>query len=66
VDLSRDLRQEVAEGLLYAPSQLSANTSKTLEASSFLYALIELLSEKGPIGAVREGMLQGAASTGRN
>jgi hypothetical protein len=48
-DLSRDLRQEVAEGLLYAHSRLNANTTKTLEAASFLYALIELLSEKGLI-----------------
>jgi hypothetical protein len=46
---SRDLRQEVAEGLLYAHSRLNANTSKTLETASFAYALIELLSEKGLI-----------------
>ena len=44
-----DLRRKVAEGLLYAHSRLSANTGKTLEATSFLYALIELLSEKGLI-----------------
>jgi hypothetical protein len=36
LDLSHDLRQEVAEGLLYTHSRLNANTSKTLEASSFL------------------------------
>jgi Fe-S-cluster containining protein len=40
-----DLRQAVSEGLLYAHSRLNANTAKTLEASSFLYALVELLSE---------------------
>ncbi|HZO32398.1 MAG TPA: YkgJ family cysteine cluster protein [Chloroflexota bacterium] len=41
------LRQEVAEGLLYTHTRLNANTSKTLEAASFLYALIELLDERG-------------------
>ena len=45
----RDLRQEVVEGLLYTHSRLNANTTKTLEAAAFLYALIELLSEKGLI-----------------
>lgn len=45
-NLTRDLRQEVAEGLLCAHSRLNANTAKTLEAASFLYALIELLSER--------------------
>jgi len=47
IRLSHDLRQEVAEGLLYTHSLLNANTAKTLEAASFLYALVELLSEKG-------------------
>ena len=40
---------EIAEGLLYTHSRLNTNTSKTLEASAFLYALVELLSEKGLI-----------------
>lgn len=44
-----DLRQQIAAGLLYTHSRLNANTSKTLEASAFLYALVELLSEKGLI-----------------
>lgn len=44
-----NLRQEVTEGLLYTHSRINANTTKTLEATSFLYALIELLSEKGII-----------------
>lgn len=35
-DLRHNLRQEVAEGLLYAHSRLNANTSKTLETASFL------------------------------
>ena len=43
------LRQTIAEGLLYTHSRLNTNTSKTLEASAFLYALVELLNEKGLI-----------------
>jgi hypothetical protein len=43
------LRQQVAEGLLYAHSRLNGNTSKTLEATAFLYALVELLAERGLI-----------------
>ena len=46
---ARDLRQEIAEGLLYTHSRLNTNTTKTLEGASFLYALIELLSERGLI-----------------
>lgn len=42
-----DLRMEVVKGLLYTHTRINANTAKTLEASSFLYALIELLNEKG-------------------
>ena len=45
----QDLRQEVAEGLRYTHSRANANTTKTLEAASFLYALIEIMSEKGLI-----------------
>ena len=44
-----NFRQQIADGLLYAHSRLNANTGKTLEAASFLYALVELLSEKGVI-----------------
>jgi hypothetical protein len=47
------LREEVAEGLLYAHSRENANTSKVLEVASFAYALIELLIERGVI-AVEE------------
>jgi Fe-S-cluster containining protein len=43
-------RQEVAGGLLYCHSRLNANTSKLLESASFLYALVELLTEKGFVG----------------
>jgi len=46
-NVSEALRQEIAEGLLYTHSRLSENTKTTLEAASFLYGLIELLSEKG-------------------
>jgi hypothetical protein len=35
--------------LLYIHSRLSENTKSTLEAASFLYALVELLSEQGLI-----------------
>ena len=42
-----ELRREVVDGLLYAHSRLNANTARALEARSFLYALIELLSERG-------------------
>ena len=43
------LRQPVAAGFLYTHSRLSANAAKSLEAASFLYALVELLIEKGLI-----------------
>ena len=42
-----DLRHQIADGLLYTHSRLNANQRKTLEAASFLYALVELLNEKG-------------------
>lgn len=45
----KDLRKEIAEGLLYAHTRLADNTRKTLESASFTYALVELLSEKGVI-----------------
>ncbi len=44
--LPGNLVQEMTAGLLYTHTRLNANTSKTLEATSFLYALIELLNEK--------------------
>src|SRR5215831_3052068 len=43
------LRNDVAEGLMYSHSRENANTSKVLEVASFSYALIELLSERGLI-----------------
>ena len=44
-----DLRRQVADGLLYTHARLNANRRKTLEASSSLYTLVELLSERGII-----------------
>lgn len=41
--------QDLSSGLFYTHTRINANTAKILEASSFLYALIELLSEKGLI-----------------
>jgi hypothetical protein len=43
------VRGEVVEGLRYVHYQLGANTGKVLEVSSFLYALTELLIERGII-----------------
>jgi hypothetical protein len=43
------LREELAEGLLYAHSRANANTNKLLEVASFSYALMELLMERGII-----------------
>jgi len=40
------LRQEVVGGLLYTYHRANTNTSRTLEVSSFAYALIQLLIEK--------------------
>jgi len=37
----------LSDALLFAHTRLNSNTARTLETSSFLYALIELLSEKG-------------------
>lgn len=43
------LRDEIVKGLLYTHTRINAGTVKTLESASFLYALIEILSEKGII-----------------
>jgi hypothetical protein len=44
-----DLREEVAQGFLYAHSRANINSSKLLEVASFSYALIEVLAERGII-----------------
>jgi hypothetical protein len=47
VDMAIDeLRREVMGGFLYTHNRANSNTSRLLETSSFLYALIELLQEK--------------------
>lgn len=46
-DDTEELRKRVAEGIAYAHERLNAGTSRTLAASSFLYALVELLEERG-------------------
>ncbi|MBW2663024.1 MAG: YkgJ family cysteine cluster protein [Deltaproteobacteria bacterium] len=43
------IQKELSSGLLYTHTRINANTTKILEAASFLYALIELLDEKGLI-----------------
>ncbi len=48
-NLLEDLRNDVAEGLMFSHSRENANTSKVLEVASFSYALIELLMERGLI-----------------
>src|ERR1700757_1008935 len=44
-----NLRQQMAEGLFYTHVRLSQSTNRLLEASAFLYGLVELLGEKGLI-----------------
>ena len=41
------IHKDLSSGLLYTHTRINANTNKNLEAASFLYALIELLNEKG-------------------
>ncbi len=41
------IQNELSAGLLYTHIRINNNTNKTLEVASFLYALIELLNEKG-------------------
>jgi hypothetical protein len=41
------IHNDLSSGLLYTHTRINDNTKKTLESSSFLYALIELLNEKG-------------------
>jgi len=46
-DTLSKIKKDLSSGLLYTHSRINANTSKTLESTSFLYALIELLIKKG-------------------
>ncbi|MBC2702729.1 MAG: YkgJ family cysteine cluster protein [ANME-2 cluster archaeon] len=43
---SNEFLKEITRGILYTHTRITANTTLNLEASSFLYALIGLLSEK--------------------
>jgi len=47
LELMHDQRQEVTKGLLYNHTRINSITGKNIEVSSFLYALIEILNEKG-------------------
>jgi Fe-S-cluster containining protein len=41
------IHKEISSGLVYTHNRINANTAKNMETASFLYALIELLNEKG-------------------
>lgn len=47
--MPNQLLKELTNGLLYTHLRLNANATRTLESASFLYALIEILEEKGLI-----------------
>jgi Fe-S-cluster containining protein len=49
IELISTIENDISSGLLYTHTRISDNTKKVLESSSFFYALIELLSEKGLI-----------------
>jgi Putative zinc- or iron-chelating domain len=59
-----NLRDEIAEGLRYTHFRADANTAKLLEVTSFVYAAIDLLSEKGllDIAELDERKKQAAAN----
>jgi len=44
----------LSSGLSYTHTRINFNTTKTLESSSFLYALVELLNEKGLISKMSQ------------
>lgn len=46
---NEDIHSEISEGLRYTHNRANANTAKLLEVSSFAYAAIELLANKGLI-----------------
>jgi hypothetical protein len=41
--------QQLTEGFIYSHKRINDNTKKSIEVSSFAYALIEILTEKGII-----------------
>ena len=46
-DIFLKIQKDLSSIFLYTHSRINDNTSKTLESTSFLYALIELFIEKG-------------------
>ncbi|CAG0953832.1 hypothetical protein METP3_00370 [Methanosarcinales archaeon] len=46
-EILANIHKDLSSGLLYTHNRINANTTKNLEAASFLYALIEILNEKG-------------------
>ena len=46
-DILLKIQKDLSSGLIYTHSRINANTLKNLESTSLLYALIELLIEKG-------------------
>lgn len=42
-----DILQEIGKGMRYLHTRINNNTAQSLETASFLYALVELLNEKG-------------------
>jgi Fe-S-cluster containining protein len=49
IELLSKIQDDLSSGLLYTHTRFNDNTKKILESTSFLYALIELLNEKGLI-----------------
>lgn len=44
-----EIHKDISSGLIYTHNRINANTAKNMETASFLYALIEILNEKGLI-----------------
>lgn len=49
LDFLSKIQNDLSTGFLYTHTRINDNTKKTLESTSFLYTLIELLNEKGLI-----------------
>ena len=50
-DFLSKLQNALSSGLLYTYARINDTSKKTFESASFLYALIELLNEKGLISS---------------
>ena len=46
-DILTNVHAALSDGMVFIHNRIHENTKKSLEAASFLYALIELLNEKG-------------------